>query len=344
MPELQTVGWGPFFEEQWKQAARPAWIPARIAAEHRGRFEAWTDSGKREARLAGRLQRTLRGEARPTVGDFVALRTDGASLATVEHVLERRTVFVRRAVGERDAGQVVAANVDAVLLVLDVADELNVRRVERFLAQLLESGAQPVLVLNKADLAERGDERLEQARRLRHGVAGHLVSARRGDGVSELAAYAGPGRTVALVGASGAGKSSLANALVGGEVMRVGGLARDGRGQHTTTHRQLIPLPSGGLLLDTPGMRELGLWGADAGVGEVFDDISALSASCRFSDCAHGAEPGCAVREAVEAGSLDADRLAHFHRLREEAGRRGKPWLTPEGRPGPRSARKTSPA
>ncbi|MBI5546124.1 MAG: ribosome small subunit-dependent GTPase A, partial [Deltaproteobacteria bacterium] len=153
-------------------------------------------------------------------------------------------------------------------------------------------------------------------------------------GVDELRGYLARGQTVALVGTSGAGKSSLANALSGSEVMRVQTLARDGRGQHTTTHRQLIPMPGGGLMLDTPGLRELGLWGADAGLDEAFDDIVVLAPGCRFSDCAHGAEPGCAVREAVRSGALDGARVEHFRRLREEAARRSRPWQSAR-RPAP---------
>lgn len=338
MAELQAVGWGPFFEEHWRQGARPTWVRARIAAEHRGRFQTWTAEGTVEARLAGRLQRELRGEARPTVGDWVALRAEGG-LATVERVLPRRSAFVRKAVGERDAGQVVAANVDSVLLVVDAAAEFNPRRAERFLAQLFESGAQPVIVLNKADLAAKGEALLAEVRAQAGGVPAHLVSAKTGDGVGELTAHLAEGRTVALVGASGAGKSSLANALARGEVMKVAGLTRDGRGQHTTTHRQLIPLPGGGLLLDTPGMRELGLWGSEAGLDEAFEDVAALAGGCRFSDCAHGAEPGCAVRAAVAEGRLDGARLEHFRRLRGEAARRDRPWLAPEARP-PRTTKK----
>lgn len=339
MADLKAVGWGDFFAEAFARVAKKGWVPARIAAEHRGRFDTWTESGEVEARLAGRLQRELRGEARPTVGDWVCLRRDEA-LANLEHVLPRRSAFVRRAVGERDAAQVVAANVDTVFLVLDACEEVNARRVERFLAQLFESGAPPVVVVNKSDLCAQAPQRAEELRGQARAVPVHVVSALSGDGVEGLRAYSGEGRTLALVGASGAGKSSIANALAGGAVMRIGELARDGRGQHTTTHRQLIPLQGGGLLLDTPGMRELGLWGGEAGLDEAFDDIAGLSAGCRFTDCAHGAEPGCAVRGAVEAGTLDAGRLDHFRRLRDEAARRGRPWLSPGERPGPRSARK----
>ncbi|MBI5543180.1 MAG: GTPase RsgA, partial [Deltaproteobacteria bacterium] len=180
MTDLQAMGWGPFFEDQWSVLARKGWLPARIAAEHRGRFQAWTASGPAEARLAGRLQRELRGEARPAVGDWVALRPDG-TLATVERVLARRSAFVRRAVGERDAGQVVAANVDTILLVLDLEEaDLNMRRAERFLAQLMESGARPVLVLNKSDVRDDGPALLEQVRRQCPNAGSHLVSARCG--------------------------------------------------------------------------------------------------------------------------------------------------------------------
>ncbi len=331
MPELQAVGWDSFFEAHWSGVTRPEWTPGRIAAEHRGRFECWTAAGVREARLAGRLKRQLRGEERPSVGDWVGLRDEG-NLATVEHVFPRRSAFVRKAAGDRDEAQVVAANVDTVFFVVDLAEDFNVRRAERFLAQLFESGAQPVVILNKADLCETAQAKADELRTRARSAPVHVASAVAGDGVSELRRYVDHGRTVALVGASGAGKSSLANALAGGSVMRVAELARDGRGQHTTTHRQIIALPAGGLLLDTPGMRELGLWG-EGGVDEAFDDIAALAPYCRFSDCQHGNEPGCAATAAVESGELDGSRLEHFRRLRDEASRRAKRVNGPGGRP-----------
>lgn len=319
--DLAALGWNAFFEEQWQAWAAAEWVPARIAAEHRGAYEVWSAAGSGEARLAGRLRQELRERELPGVGDWVAL--DAAPgpdrAAVVQRVLERRTVFLRGSAGREARAQVVAANVDLVLVVCGLDEDFNLRRIERYLARVRASGALPLVVLGKADLVEDARERVQEVEARAPGLEALAVSALRGDGLEALRARIGPGTTAALVGSSGAGKSTLVNALVGQERMATGAVRpRDGRGRHVTTRRQLVLLPAGGLLLDTPGMRELQLLDEE-GLSAAFEDVAALAGRCRFADCSHGAEPGCAVQAAVEAGDLEEGRLAHFLQLRREA-------------------------
>ncbi len=250
----------------------------------------------------------------PGVGDWVALdASPGPDRTTViQRILDRRTAFIRGAAGRKASAQVVAANVDTVFVVCGLDDDFNVRRIERYIARVWASGALPVVVLSKADLVEDAGARVDEVAGNAPGVAVLAISALHGGGLTELRAHLAPGRTVALVGSSGAGKSTLVNVLLGEERMATGAVrARDGRGRHVTSHRQLVLLPAGGTLLDTPGMRELQLFD-EAGLEAAFDDVTALAQRCRFTDCGHGTEPGCAVRGAVEAGEIDPARLAHF--------------------------------
>jgi ribosome biogenesis GTPase len=327
---LERWGWTRGVAEAWDRAVAAAAaagvgaIPGRVVAEHRGACDVGCEGGTVRARPDAALRRTAAdGHSRPAVGDWVAIRTDAArSDAAIAWVLPRRSAFVRRDPGREAAAQVVAANVDTVLVVTAVGRDVNARRLERYLAVAWGSGASPVIVVNKADLRDG----LADALRLAEMVAGAApvlaVSARTGDGLASLATHVRPGSTVALLGSSGVGKSSLVNALVGAERMETGEVrADDDRGRHTTRARMLVPLGDGACLLDTPGMRALGMAGGETGAGldAAFADVVALAATCRFTDCGHGPEPGCAVRGAIEDGSLPAERLASHDSLVREA-------------------------
>jgi ribosome biogenesis GTPase len=319
--ELSALGFAPFFEQQLQPSGDDGVIPARIAAEHRGAYEVWSATGSGRAQLAGRLRLELEAAGLPGVGDWVVVKdAPGPDLTTViERVLGRRTVFTRGAAGREARAQVVAANVDLVFAVCGLDADFNVRRIERYLARIWASGAQPAVILNKADICADTAARVAEVEKHAVGVPVHGISALHSEGIEAVRASIHDGMTAALVGSSGAGKSTLVNALLGEERMRTGEVrASDGRGCHVTTHRKLVLLPGGGLLLDTPGMRELQLLDED-GIDTIFGDIAALASRCRYRDCRHETEPGCAVKEAVGSGALDAERFEHFCQLEREA-------------------------
>jgi ribosome biogenesis GTPase len=319
---LSGLGFDPDFQEQFEQYGRDGLAPGRVAVQHRGAYGVFTELGELSAELSGRL----RFEAReatdlPAVGDWVALEPRPGGASTIHAVLPRRTAFVRTVASDqhRQTGeQVVAANVDAVFLVSALVDDLNPRRLERYLVLAWESGAEPAIVLTKADLCDDVEVAVAQVEAVAIGVPVHVVSNVTGEGLDDLRPYLVGSRTVAALGSSGVGKSTLINRLLGTELQEVGGLRRDGRGRHTTTRRELIPIPDGGLFLDTPGMRELQLSEVDHGVDEAFEDVAELAARCRFGDCSHETEPGCAVREALETGELEAARFASYRKLQRE--------------------------
>jgi ribosome biogenesis GTPase / thiamine phosphate phosphatase len=319
--ELSALGFGPFFEEQLQRWDCRTIIPARIAAEHRGGYEVWSSMGAGPARLAGRLRHRQDGEGLPAVGDWVGLRDPPGpeQTAIIDHQFARRTVFTRGAAGREALVQIVAANVDLVFVVCGLDEDFNLHRMERYLARIWASGASPALILNKADICEDVGSRLRETESRCAGVPVHTTSALCSEGLAAIKASISPGITAAFVGSSGAGKSTLINAILGEERMATGETrASDGRGCHITTHRQLVLLPDGGLLLDTPGMRELQILD-DEGLDMVFDDIAERSAQCHFRDCRHDQEPGCAVKEAIAAGALAAERLEHYQKLEREA-------------------------
>jgi len=318
--ELSTLGWSPGRHEEFEPYAAGGLVPARVAAQHRGAYVVYAEGGERPAEVAGRLRHDAGSVSDfPAVGDWVAVDdAAGADAATIHAVLHRATAFSRKAAGEEAVEQVVAANVDVVFLVSAFGDDLNVRRIERYLASGWESGAEPVIVLNKSDLSVDLPADRAEVEAVAFGVPVHVVSCLAGVGLDELRTYLSGNRTVALLGSSGVGKSSLLNRLVGWERQDVQGIRADGRGRHTTTFRELVPLPGGGLLLDTPGMRELALWDAAAGVEDAFTDVADLAAACRFADCAHEREPGCAVQAALAGGSLDEERLESYRKLQRE--------------------------
>jgi ribosome biogenesis GTPase len=312
---LAALGFSDFFAAQ-RNALPAEWVPARVVAEGQSSFHLL---GCRAplGDLSGRLLRSQHKLERPVVGDWVAVQ-DGDERAAIQHVFDRRTALVRRAAGTLAEPQVVVVNVDVFFVVTAANRDFNERRLERYVAAVWNSGAAPVVVLNKVDLAEERESLLEAVARAALGVPTVCASAVSGEGLDALREYIGPGRTVGFIGSSGVGKSSLTNRLLGREAQAVGDLRNDERGRHTTTARQLIVLPEGGVLIDTPGMRELGLLEDAGGIETSFADVLGLAARCRFRDCAHSGEPGCAVAAAVDSGALPAERLSSYRKLLAE--------------------------
>jgi ribosome biogenesis GTPase / thiamine phosphate phosphatase len=318
---LDALGWTPRFAEAFEAQRAPGLEPARVSLEHTHIYRVITPRGERLARVAGRLRHTAEGRADfPAVGDWVVLEEPApGGDARIRAILPRASAFSRRAAGNPTERQVVAANIDVVLLTSGLDGDFNLRRIERYLVTAWDSGATPVIVLNKMDLVEDVESYVREVERVAGGVPVHAVSAKRPDTLTSVRAHLAPGRTVALLGSSGVGKSSIANALIGDERLRTREVREsDSRGRHTTSGRQLIPLEGGGILIDTPGMRELQLWDTGDSVAGAFADIEALGEGCRFRDCRHAAEPGCAVRAAVADGTLAADRLESFRKLQDE--------------------------
>ena len=320
-PGLRELGFDDGFAESFAPFAAEGVVPGRVVAGHSRVLRVRTEDGEALANVTGRLRHEARGAADlPTVGDWVALRPAGAGRrAVIEAVLPRRTAFVRRAPGDRSVAQVLAANVDTVFLVMGLDGDFNPRRIERALVLAWESGALPVVVLNKTDLCEDLAARRAEIESVAPGVPVVAIAARPGEGLEALTSWLAPGRTVALLGSSGVGKSTLVNRLLGRDKQKTREVrAADQRGRHTTTHRELIGLPGGALLLDTPGLREIQLWSDGAGLDAAFADLGELFTSCRFTDCSHTTEPGCAVGAAVEDGRLDPARLESFRKLQAE--------------------------
>jgi ribosome biogenesis GTPase / thiamine phosphate phosphatase len=316
---LYDLGFGPDFQQQLESLSDASLVPARISQEHGSRYLTLGAAGEAEAVLAGRLSFTT-GE-RPAVGDWVALQPGAPG--RIVHLLRRRTQLVRQSAGRRTHAQVLAANVDTVFVVTSAGLDFNPRRVERYLAAVHGGGAEPFLVISKADLCPDIGAREAALAAVAPGVPVLAVSAVEGSGLQALRAQLRAGCTFAVVGSSGVGKSTLINRLLGEEVLATGAVRADNeKGHHTTTRRELLPvqLEDGALatLVDTPGLRELQLWGEASSLNSVFTDVEALAAHCRFGDCTHAHEPGCAVQEAVARGELGAERLASLHKLARE--------------------------
>ncbi len=294
-------------------------IPARVTAVHRERYEIVCEHGITHGRL--KTKEYYAGtEEFPTTGDFVMIHYIPDGDSQIIATLPRRTFFSRREPGSIPRDQAVAANFDCVFIMQSLNMDFNPKRLERYLTLAWQSGAAPVILLTKADLVDDYWEFLTRVERVAAGVNTHVVSAHTGFGLERLNAYLQPGKTVVFLGSSGVGKSSLVNALAGEEIMTVNGIREDdSKGRHTTTHRQLIRLKNGVMIIDTPGMRELGMWDVSQGIGEAFADVETYLGRCRFSDCRHENEPGCAIRAALDRGELDLSRWESYQKLKDEA-------------------------
>jgi ribosome biogenesis GTPase / thiamine phosphate phosphatase len=314
IPTLPDLGWDPEWAAALAASPYPDLTPARVARANLGASTVLAASGAHRA--------TTGRDLRVAVGDWVTLRPGPTSgdRPSVASVLPRRSAFRRAPQGAATKEQVVAANIDTVFVVNALDARLSIHRIERYLVLAWQSGADPVVLLTKADVGQPGRlaESVAAVETVALNVPVHLVSAKTGVGIEQLAPYLTAGRTVALLGLSGAGKSTLVNLLVGSDALATGEVGADGQGRHTTTHRQLVPLPDGGLLLDTPGMRAVALWDAAAGVRQAFSDVETLVNQCRFSDCSHTVEPGCAVMKAVADGGLGRDRFDSWRKLETE--------------------------
>ena len=327
---LEEAGWRPALAARFVPHEAEGLHPARVAAELNHIYRLWTAEGEILAEATGRMRHEAAGRHElPAVGDWVAFRPDpsaapgagrSASHARIEAILPRTSVFTRKVAGSETKQQVVAANIDTVFLVTSLDRDFNPRRVERYLLLAAQSGARPVIILNKTDIAgSHVQEAIDAIGEVARAVAVHAISAKTTEGLDSLAPYLDRGQTVALLGSSGVGKSSIINALAGEELLRTRTVREsDSRGRHTSTHRQMVRLPAGALLIDTPGMRELQLWDVGETLNQAFDDVDALAPGCRFRDCRHKTEPGCAVKAAVAAGTLPAERYESFLKLQAE--------------------------
>lgn len=320
MDDLTTLGWDAQRSEEFEQHTSAGLVPGRVAVQHRGAWDVLTELGELRVDAAGKLRYDASSTAQlPVVGDWVAVavRSDENG-GTIQAVLSRRTKVSRKTAWQATEEQVLVANVDVVFLVTSVNEDLNLRRLERYLTLALESGARPVFILTKADLLDDVAPAVAIVESVAFGVPVLAISSTTGVGIEEVRALLPAGTTGAFIGSSGVGKSTLVNALAGEDLLATQEIRADGRGRHTTVRRELIVLPGGGLIVDTPGMRELQLWDADEGLDEAFEDVTSLFAHCKFSDCRHDKEPGCAVQAALAAGTLSAERWESYLNLERE--------------------------
>ena len=319
MLTLQELGWKEFFEEQCHETE---FRVGRVVLQHKYLYRVMNEAGEWIAEPTGKF--TFNATTKkdfPAVGDWVLMTTyPTEGKAMIHQILKRKSVFIRQAAGAKTEDQIVASNVDYVFLVNSLNHDFNLRRLERYLLLAYESRATPVIILTKRDLCDDLEEKLQQIDAVTFGAVPVLaVDNISGNGIEKMSEFITPGKTIALLGSSGVGKSTLLNVLMGVEVQETSGIREDdSKGRHTTTHRELFRLPSGGLVIDTPGMRELQITSASASMDTTFADIEALISDCRFSDCRHLSEPGCKIKEALDNGSLDAERYGSYQKLQRE--------------------------
>ena len=293
--------------------------PCRIILQEKGQYYIISSQGEQAAVVSGKYQfDAVSPSDYPAVGDYVMADLNDGNTAVIHHLLPRFSSFLRKAAGTARQEQVAAANVDTLFLCMSLNNDFNLRRLERYLSVAWDSGSKPVIVLTKADLCENVSEKLSEVESVAFGVDILVTTAINTDGYEKLLSYVNPGQTVAFIGSSGVGKSTLINRLLGEDILATNGLRNDDKGSHTTTHRELIFLQSGAMVIDTPGMRELGMWDSAGGVEQTFSDIEELAKHCRFSNCTHQAEPGCAIRAALESGELSEERFNSYQKLMQE--------------------------
>ncbi|KQX64786.1 ribosome small subunit-dependent GTPase A [Paenibacillus sp. Root444D2] len=317
----EDLGWNSFFEKAFEPYLNEGYQVGRVSLEHKHMYRVQTEVGEALAEVSGKMRHlALRREDYPAVGDWVVLSIRGEEQrATIHAVLPRKSKFSRKVAGQVTEEQIVATNVDTVFLFTALNLDFNVRRIERYMVLAWESGANPVIVLSKADLCEDPEALAAEVAAVAVGVPIHIISSAENRGLDELAAYISPGQTVALLGSSGVGKSTLVNRIYGMEILDTGDIrSGDDKGKHTTTHRELITLPGGGILIDTPGMRELQLWDVSDGLSTSFQDIEEFAGMCFFQDCKHENEPKCAVKRALDEGTLKVERFNNYLKLQKE--------------------------
>ena len=323
---LEIFGWDDFFKARFIQYSRPGLLPGRVMIQHKDRYVLFTEQGEVSGNVSGKFRFEITGlQDFPAVGDWVAFETDsGDHSAVIHHVLERRSKFSRKVAGDRPDEQVLAANIDIVFLVMGLDGNYNLRRLERHLTVASESGARCVIILNKSDLCTHLEECTQEVCSIAHGVNVVVMSALQNENAAPLFSLLTPGTTGVLLGSSGVGKSTITNLLLNKEQVKVQKVRMtDSHGRHTTAHRELLVLPNGGMIIDTPGLRELQLWSGEEGLQESFDDIEELAVNCRFRDCGHETEPGCAVLDAVEQGTIEQERYESFQKLQNETRTQG---------------------
>ena len=320
---LNDIGWDPFFQKNFQELKGPGSVPARIISEFKDAFQVYSEYGELTATVSGKMRYHAETEEQyPAVGDWVVIQPlIDEQRAVIHAILPRKSKFSRKAAGDRTEEQIISANIDTVFIVsgMDGGRSLNLHRIERYLTLAWSSGATPVIVLNKVDLCSDIDTPVHEVESIAPGISILPVSARENTGLDKLEVYLGRGKTVAFLGSSGVGKSALINALLGADKQKTGEVREDDRmGRHTTTRREIIILPGGGLVIDTPGMREIQMWAGEADLQATFHDIEILARQCRFGDCSHGSESGCAVTAAINRGDLDPARLENFRKLQRE--------------------------